>query len=71
MLTDDVINVSLAIISMGFGKYYRTVKSVDRRQLLGTVWGFAIVAIICKSRIGHPLVVAVVNAIIISKLSPK
>lgn len=71
MNTDDIVYMSLLIFSIVFGKFYRKIEDLTSRKNIGTLVGLLIVFIVSGIHIIHPLVAFLVNAVIISTLSPK
>ncbi|KAM0727914.1 Lysophospholipid acyltransferase 7 [Formica fusca] len=71
MLWNDVVYVSLLLLCMAFGCFYRTIKESQVKQWIATVLGFALVICVSGSSALHPIVTVVINAIIITNLSWK
>ncbi|XP_045477551.1 lysophospholipid acyltransferase 7 [Harmonia axyridis] len=71
MNIDDIVYVSLLIISIGFGRFYRKIEDPNSRKNVGTLVGLLIVLVVSGVHIVHPLVAFFVNALIITNLSPK
>ncbi|KAL7288396.1 hypothetical protein TKK_0017486 [Trichogramma kaykai] len=71
MLLDDLIYVGLLLLCIGFGKYYRQIDSVQLRQWVSTGLGLALVLCVSGTHAIHPIFSTVVNAIIVTRLSPK
>jgi len=71
MLLDDVIYVGLLLLCIGFGKIYREIESPRNRQWIGTAVGLFLVTLVSGVHVTHPLLCTVVNALVITQLSPK
>ncbi|XP_050461305.1 lysophospholipid acyltransferase 7 isoform X3 [Cataglyphis hispanica] len=71
MLWNDIVYVSLLLLSMAFGCFYRTIKKSHVKQWTATVLGFALVICVSGSSALHPIFTVLINAIIITNLSWK
>ncbi|XP_078035527.1 membrane bound O-acyltransferase domain containing farjavit [Augochlora pura] len=71
MLLSDVFYVVLLLSCVFVGKIYRQIENVYERQWSCTMFGFFLVLIVSGGHIIHPVISTVINAIIITKLSPK
>ncbi|EFN78811.1 lysophospholipid acyltransferase 7 [Harpegnathos saltator] len=71
MLWDDVVYVSLLLISIAIGPLYRAVQEPHVKQWFATLFGIALVICVSGWSVLHPLITVLVNAIIITSLSWK
>lgn len=71
MLWNDVVYVSLLLLSLAFGHFYRTIEGSQAKQWIATVFGFALVICVSGLSVLHPIIIVLINAIIITNLSWK
>ncbi|XP_026670048.1 lysophospholipid acyltransferase 7 [Ceratina calcarata] len=67
----DIIYVLLLSFCVFIGFYYRNISDPDVKKWIGTIIGFAITVIVSGSHTYYPLIFTLINAIIITKFSPK
>ncbi|OAD53371.1 Lysophospholipid acyltransferase 7 [Eufriesea mexicana] len=67
----DVIYVALLLFCVFIGFYYRKIEEPHVKKWIGTIIGVIITALVTGRHIFHPLIFTLINAIIITKLSPK
>ncbi|XP_015595369.1 lysophospholipid acyltransferase 7 isoform X2 [Cephus cinctus] len=68
---DDIIYVSLLLLCIVFGHWYRQIKNRQHRQWVSTILGLTVISIASGYHAIHPIICIVVNAIIITQLSWK
>ncbi|KAJ8665289.1 hypothetical protein QAD02_006951 [Eretmocerus hayati] len=71
MLLDDVIYVGLLLCCIAFGKVYREIESPLKRQWVGTALGLTLITLVSGVHVTHPLLCTLINALVITRLSPK
>ncbi|XP_076656148.1 membrane bound O-acyltransferase domain containing farjavit [Halictus rubicundus] len=71
MFWSDVFYVVLLVACVFIGKVYRQIENVQAKQWACTSLGFLLTTIVSGSHVIHPVISTVINAIIITKLSPK
>lgn len=67
----DIIYVSLLLFCVFIGFYYRKIEDPHVRKWIGTIIGILVMAICSGNYILYPFMLTLINAIIITKLSPK
>ncbi|XP_016913652.1 lysophospholipid acyltransferase 7 [Apis cerana] len=67
----DIIYVSLLLFCVFIGFYYRKIEDPHVRKWIGTIIGIVVMAICSGNYILYPFMLTLINAIIITKLSPK
>lgn len=71
MFWADVLYVVLLLLSIVFGPYYQKITHPFLKQWTSTLMGFALVFIVSGRFFLHPLIATLINAAIITQLSPK
>lgn len=67
----DVAYVLLLSFCVFFGFYYRKIDDPDVKKWISTIIGLVLTLVVSGSYILYPLIFTLINAIIITKLSPK
>ncbi|CAL7934899.1 unnamed protein product [Xylocopa violacea] len=67
----DIAYVVLLILCVFFGFYYNRIDDPDVKKWIGTFFGLALTAIVSGNDTLHPVIFTLINAIIITKISPK
>lgn len=67
----DVIYVSLLLFCVFIGFHYRKIEDPHVKKWTSTIIGVITTALVTGEHIFHPFIFTLINAIIITKLSPK
>lgn len=62
---DDIVYVSILLLCIAFGKFYRNFKDVEQAKLIGTGVGLLLTFIVSGWHILHPLISGSLCALII------
>lgn len=68
---NDIIYVSLLLLSIAIGPFYRKIEEPRTKQWAATLLGFALVICVSGLSVLHPIIVVLVNAAVITNLSWK
>lgn len=71
MPVDDIVYVSLLLLSIPFGHVVKVTKSAAGKQALTGVVGAAMAVLICRLHILHSLITTAVNCLIVKLLPQK
>ncbi|XP_053998705.1 lysophospholipid acyltransferase 7 [Hylaeus anthracinus] len=71
MFWADAIYVAILVSCVFAGSLYKKVEDVYVKQWISTILGFILATIVSGSHVIHPIISTVINAIIITKISPK
>lgn len=67
----DVVYVTLLLFCVFVGFYYRKIEDPEVKKWTGTLIGILLTGVVSGSYILFPLVFSLINAIIITNISPK
>lgn len=68
---DDVIYMSLLFFCIGFGQYYRNIKSLDIKKWVGTGIGMLIVLVVSGKHAFHTFVFLILGTVIFLFVNPR
>ncbi|KAK9302226.1 hypothetical protein QLX08_005675 [Tetragonisca angustula] len=67
----DVVYVALLLFCVFFGFHYRKIEDPEAKKWIGTIIGILLTGIVSGRHIFFPLILTIINAIIITKISLK
>ncbi|XP_031833000.1 membrane bound O-acyltransferase domain containing farjavit [Nomia melanderi] len=71
MFWEDVLYVAILVFCVFIGDFYKRIEGVHEKQWICTLLGFILATTVSGSHVIHPIICSVINAIIITKISPK